>query len=220
MMPPKKDDKIDEDWMSTYSDMVTLLLCFFVMMMAVSKVDVVLFEQIKQGISQEWKKEPVEQPVAMLSADLAEDITMLSSEMDITLGNDQAGLTLEIPAAAFFDSGSARLKPQALNALNKIMSTIKAPRYNKFRFEIQGHTDDSPINTPAFPSNWELSAGRAAAVVRYFTDNNMNPERFRAVGMADIQPKYPNNDAYGQPIPHNQERNRRVVIRMEPTFYH
>ena len=199
--------------------MMTLLLCFFVLMMAVSKVDIILFEQIKQGISKEWRKEDAEQPIALIAADLSDDIQTISTDTEILLGRDQNGLTLEIPAKAFFKSGSAQLRPQAIAILSKILSTISAPRYNVFRFEVQGHTDDEKINTPLFPSNWELSAARAAAVVRFFIENNMNPARLRAVGMADIQPKYPNRDSYGQAIKHNQERNRRVVIRLEPTFY-
>ena len=220
MMPPKKDDGVDEDWMATYSDMVTLLLCFFVLMMGISKIDIILFEQIKHSISKELSKEETAQPLALMAADLADDIAALSSDAQITLGSDLTGLTLEIPAGMFFDSGSAQLQQKATTILSKLLSTLSAPRYNVFRFEVQGHTDDSPISTKQFPSNWELSAGRAAAGVRFFTDSGMNPARLRAVGMADIQPKYPNRDAYGQPIKINQDRNRRVVIRIEPAFYH
>lgn len=219
MMPEKKNEEVNEEWMSTYSDMVTLLLTFFIMLLAASKVDVVLFEQIKQGISKEWHNEEVEQPLSLLRADLAEDMVSVSTDAEMALGSDQSGLTLEIPAKAFFESGSAQLKPQAITILSKILSTLQAPRYNIFRYEVQGHSDDEKIATAQYPSNWELSSARASSVVRFFEEKGMNPARLRAVGMADVQPKYPNRDAYGQPIPHNQERNRRVIIRMEPSFY-
>jgi len=218
MMPEKKNEEANEDWISTYSDMVTLLLTFFIMLLAASKVDAVLFEQIKNGISKEWYNKDVEQPLASLRADLSDDLASVSTDADLALGKDQSGLTLEIPAKAFFKVGSAELLPKAKTILMKILSTLKAPRYNMFRFEVQGHSDDQRIKTSQYPSNWELSAARAAAVVRFFESNGIPSPRLKATGMADVQPKYPNRDAYGQPIPINQERNRRVVIRMEPSF--
>jgi chemotaxis protein MotB len=82
--------------------------------------------------------------------------------------------------------------------------------------DVQGHTDDSPINTPQFPSNWELSAARASAVVRYFAEKGIATERMRATGFADTIPKVPNRDPQGNPIRVNQEENRRITIRVFP----
>lgn len=217
-MPPKKPDENLEEWMTTYSDMVTLLLCFFVMLLAASKVDTVMFEQIRTGISREFMDRKVDKPVTLLRADLDDDLRAMHMENEASLGSDHMGLTLDLETDTFFKSGSASLLPQAQPILMKLASTLSAPRYNIFRFEIQGHTDDNPIHTEQFPSNWELSAARASAVTRFLIQHGIDPTRLRAVGLSDIQPRYPNRDAYGEPIPLNQQRNRRVRIRMDPVY--
>lgn len=219
MMPEKKPEENLEEWMTTYSDMVTLLLCFFVMLVAASKVDAVMFEQIRTGIAREFMDRQVDQPITLLIADLNDDLkTLRLDERDNLLGDDHLGVVLDLNANTFFDSGSAELKPEATPILTRLASTLKLKQYNIFRFEVQGHTDDNPINTERFPSNWELSSARASAVTRFLINHGIDETRLRAVGMSDIQPRFPNRDAYGVPIPHNQERNRRVVIRMDPVY--
>lgn len=219
MMPEKKTEENLEEWMTTYSDMVTLLLCFFVMLVAASKVDAVMFEQIRTGIAREFMDRQVDQPITLLIADLNDDLkTLRLDERDNLLGDDHLGVVLDLNANTFFDSGSAELKPEATPILTRLASTLKLKQYNIFRFEVQGHTDDNPINTERFPSNWELSSARASAVTRFLINHGIDETRLRAVGMSDIQPRFPNRDAYGAPIPHNQERNRRVVIRMDPVY--
>ena len=81
---------------------------------------------------------------------------------------------------------------------------------------MQGHTDDTPVNTPAFPSNWELSAARATMVVRLFIQHGMEPTRLAAEGLADTRPKVSNRDVTGKPLPVNQEINRRVSVHIYP----
>lgn len=218
-MPPKKGDDNLEEWMTTYSDMVTLLLTFFVMLLAASKIDTVMFEQIRSGVAREFMDRQIEQPITLLRADLDDDFKTLKMEpSETTLASDHIGLVLDLEADAFFDSGSADLKSSAVPVFKKIASTLSAPRYHLFRFEVQGHTDDVPIYNKQFPSNWELSSARAAAVARVLIENGVDPARMRVVGMASIQPRYPNKDPNGLAIPHNQQRNRRVVLRMDPVY--
>lgn len=217
-MPPKKKEINADDWQGTYGDCVTLLLCFFVMLLAAAKMDSVMFEQIRSGMSREFMDRQVEKPITLLRADLDDDLRALNMEDTTSLGSDHQGLLLDIESDSFFNSGSAVLRPESIPVLKRLVSTLNAPRYNIFRFEVQGHTDDSPINTNQFPSNWELSSARAAAVTRFLIDNGIAPTRLRAVGMADNQPLYPNRDANGNPIKHNQQRNRRVRLRMDPVY--
>ena len=80
---------------------------------------------------------------------------------------------------------------------------------------IEGHTDDVPIATSQFPSNWELSAHRASAVVRFLISRGVEADRMIAVGMADTQPKVPHRDDAGNPIVENRDINRRIVIKIE-----
>lgn len=217
-LPQKKKDINTDDWQGTYGDCVTLLLCFFVMLLAASKVDTVMFEQIRTGISRDFMDKKIEQPVSMLIADLSSDIKSMNMDKESLLGSDHVGVTLDLEADTFFNKGSAKLKEAAYPILRKLAATLKEPRYSLFRFEVQGHTDDDPIHTEQFPSNWELSSARASAVARALIAGGLDPTRLRAVGMADIQPRYPNRDAYGNPIPHNQQRNRRVLLRMDPVY--
>ncbi len=123
--------------------------------------------------------------------------------------------TFEMGSAAFFDSGSANLSDAGKAILRGILGPLSAAVAEGYRIRVEGHTDDTPIDTPQFPSNWELSTARASAVVHFFLEQGIPAQRLRAVGYADTEPKVPNRDAAGNPIPANQAQNRRVVIRLE-----
>ena len=84
-----------------------------------------------------------------------------------------------------------------------------------YSIDIEGHTDDAPISTPQFPSNWELSSARASAVARFLIGRGIKPERISVIGYADTKPKVPNRNAAGNPIPENRQENRRVMVRVE-----
>ena len=77
---------------------------------------------------------------------------------------------------------------------------------------IEGHTDDIPISSDEFPSNWELSTARASRVVRYLIDKGVSSEKLFAAGYADTKSKAPNLNEFGEPIPENRAENRRVEI--------
>jgi chemotaxis protein MotB len=116
------------------------------------------------------------------------------------------GVTIEINASVLFESGEARLGPEAQRIIGNV-AKILAP--TGFPLKVEGHTDSQPIATPQFPSNWELSGARASSVVRLFIDSGVEPRRLTAVGYADQRPVADNADAEGR------ARNRRVAITME-----
>jgi len=116
------------------------------------------------------------------------------------------GFTVEINASVLFGPGEARLDGNAQRALTSV-GEILAPA--DFPVIVEGHTDNTPINTPQFPSNWELSGMRAASVVRLFIDSGVDPRRLSAVGLADQRPVADNATAEGR------ARNRRVAITIE-----
>jgi chemotaxis protein MotB len=93
---------------------------------------------------------------------------------------------------------------------------VVQPPYDLYYVDVEGHTDDVPIHTPQFPSNWELSTLRATGVVRYLIKIGLEPDRLKAAGYADVNPKVPNLDLFGAPIPENRAKNRRIVIRLHP----
>ena len=99
--------------------------------------------------------------------------------------------------------------------LGQVAASLSSPRFAHDQVTVEGHTDDAPIHSAQFPSNWELSTARASAVVHFFLDAGVAPSRLRAAGYADTFPLVPNRDAAGRAIPENQARNRRVVIKLE-----
>jgi chemotaxis protein MotB len=112
-------------------------------------------------------------------------------------------VAVDISADVLFASGQARLSPAATDALQRLAEALK-PYPNSLR--VEGHTDDRPIDTTAFPSNWELSAARAASVVHLFMDRGLAPERMAVVGFGQYQPVTANSSAQGR------NANRRVVV--------
>jgi chemotaxis protein MotB len=123
--------------------------------------------------------------------------------------------TLQIGSTAFFGSGFATLSSAGKSILSDVAITLNSDALAAYRISIEGHTDDSPINTAQFQSNWELSTARAAAVVRFFLEQGIPARRLTAAGYADTFPLVPNRTAAGAVIPENQARNRRVVIKLE-----
>ncbi|WP_018610363.1 flagellar motor protein MotD [Uliginosibacterium gangwonense] len=116
------------------------------------------------------------------------------------------GISIEINASALFNPGEAVLGQDAARALRAVAEVIAA---GDFPIKVEGHTDNVPISTALFPSNWELSASRASSVVRLFVDAGVEPSRLTAAGYADQRPVASNA------TPENRARNRRVTILVE-----
>jgi chemotaxis protein MotB len=123
--------------------------------------------------------------------------------------------TLQISSNAFFASGQAVLSGPGKAILRDVAETLRSDAFAAYHISIEGHTDDMPINTPLFQSNWELSTARASAVVRFFLELGLSPRKLSAAGYADTYPIAPNRNADGTVIAENQAKNRRVVIKLE-----
>jgi chemotaxis protein MotB len=128
--------------------------------------------------------------------------------------------TLAFDSAAFFNRGSATLSSSGKVILQQLVGDLKSKEYLDYTATIEGHTDDVPISNAQFPSNWELSSARAAAVVRFFIEQGVSAQRLRAAGYADTHPLRPNRDSNGIALPENQAKNRRVVIGLEKIERH
>ncbi len=125
----------------------------------------------------------------------------LNSFIDI---NQIAGtIRLEVNESILFAIGSAELKPQGFALLRELAEMF---RQQPGTIDIEGHTDNIPINTEMYPSNWELASGRATAVARYLIEQAVEPSRLRAIGFADTKPRAKNNTALGR------SKNRRVSL--------
>jgi chemotaxis protein MotB len=202
-----------EDWLLSYADMITLLLAFFVLLLSISKFDATKAEKVTGGLSKGIGGHDVVQPIDTLKAEAQQQAKALKlDDGQITVSTDDRGLVLELDGGTFFDANSAELKPQFLPALTKMGQMLDSAKYADFQVELDGHTDDTPVATQTFPSNWELSAARASAVARLFIKQGMLPTRLQVVGFADTRPKVANRDAQGHPLPANQGINRRVSV--------
>ncbi|MGE3622736.1 MAG: flagellar motor protein MotB [Bdellovibrionales bacterium] len=268
-------DSHADDWLMTYADLITLLLCFFAIFLSVSvpkktpehklqlpQPEVVVpvapppdilegnlpLHGVKraqaptQDIADELPAPPADRPEDVVEptppdpqpaaaaetetpphaetpippATLPEIVDRLKFDGPATI--EQKGdriTTIDISSAAFFDSGSATLSGAGKTLLLQVAGNLKAEAYKDYQITVEGHTDDQPIRTAQFPSNWELSTGRAAAVVQFFLGQGIAAQKLRAAGYADTFPVAPNRDAAGKPLPDNQARNRRVVIKLE-----
>jgi chemotaxis protein MotB len=241
---PKRQEENTErgldDWLMTYADMITLLLCFFAVFLSVSAPKQEQFKQARDKVLETFSKEiPVgsdgdknKKQLDSIYDSMPAIIDRFGSEPlrieEVVDGDDEKHkskkekpdgdrlLTIEMPSAAFFGSGSATLSDEGKTLLKEILETeIKKQDLEGYIITIEGHTDDVPINTYQFPSNWELSTARAASVVRYFIEEGLAPQKLRASGYADSFPKIANRGFNGQSIPENQAQNRRVIIKLE-----
>ncbi len=224
-----------DDWILTYGDLMTQLVCFFVLLISFSSINAAKLQQAIISIQEALGGSGAGVLSALPSA--VEDLPK-SSQYDI---NDQKLVELESKISdyierqklsdhvetkmtkeglvitlkqkedsVFFDSADARIKESAypiLNEIGKLISNLP----NDIR--IEGHTDIRPINTPQFPSNWELSTMRATNVLKYLSYRlNIAPQRFSAVGYGPYRPIAGNDTEAGM------AKNRRVeIIILKPT---
>jgi len=212
-------------WLLTYADLVTLILVFFVLLFSLSRRELrnitdalksfeiaigneipktSLFDMIDTGSPEKRKK--LDQLTGMREVDVFKEIKSFISK--ISLGESvnveftEGKIVLRVEGGVLFRSGSSDLLPEASHILLDIIQIIQdSPHYD---IDIQGHTDDRPISTPKFTSNWELSAIRATTVLRYLIENGVSEERLTATGFADLRPVASNY------TPKGRRKNRRV----------
>ncbi|HEB85054.1 MAG TPA: flagellar motor protein MotB [Bacteroidetes bacterium] len=211
-------------WMVTYGDMMTLLLTFFVLIVSFSSVEQVKFKaaisSIQEGLGM-WPENAGILPSIVMKemakraqqqSEMVEDISEALEQIgmieSVEVYTTPSGVRLIISNNTLFESGQADLKPEFLSLLAEIAATIKAKPYSEVR--VEGHTDNVPIHTSQFPSNWELSAARALAVTKYFVfRGGLDPKKLSAVGYGEYRPRATNA------TPNGRARNRRVEIYIE-----
>ncbi|MBY0355359.1 MAG: OmpA family protein [Rickettsiales bacterium] len=212
----KKEAHEDESWLLTYADFITLLMCFFIIILSMSEPKQADVELLQDAL-EEFNKNTVDKPKPFnqLFDKLQMAIAELQAEEAISIEKTNRGVLLELSASSFYDSGSANFRPEAIPVLEKMAEVLANFDYEDYLVQIDGHTDDSPMQSSLFASNWELSAVRATTVVRFLIEHGMEKDKMRASGFADILPKVPNIDEFGNAIEENRELNRRVVIKIE-----
>ena len=229
----KEPEKPSTAWLGTYGDMITLMLCFFVMLYNPSEVDVTQLATITESLQMNQSESPTG-GMSLSSgrlSDLGNTISALPSlekgknlgtafkkavslfapevkSNKITITSDERGVVISLAADSFFKKGSAELNiEETRDALLHLSEFFNYPEIKDRRFRIEGHTDNTPVtNDSVFPSNWELSATRAVNVLHYLADYGVRENDFSVAGYADTRPKFSNDTAEGRAY------NRRVDI--------
>lgn len=216
-----------DDWVMTYGDLMSLLLTFFVLIVSFSSVQESKFEQAASSLHAAFGvlataesvidfNDPLVPPDNPEMAEFDPDADVvyevrevekmileagLAEQVDVEIRDD--GVLFRLNAPFLFESGGAQLAEAPKDLLSEMSSF-----FTKYPYEIEigGHTDDIPIGSAKFPSNWELSAARAVTVARYFQSVGIPPERIAATGYGEFHPSADNASAEGR------EKNRRVEI--------
>jgi chemotaxis protein MotB len=211
-----------ERWLLTYADLITLLMIFFVVMYSMSQVDKAKFDSVAAQLSIVMGGGSVISAQDPGANGILKDMpTPSKSEMDIAqdkleeyivdngLGDnakvyrDERGLIVSLNEGLLFSSGSAELDMDSQIVLAKIANAIKGlPNYVR----VEGFTDNVPIKTYKFASNWELASQRAINVSKLIIDNGLVPERLSTVSYGEYRPLFPNDSD------EHKKQNRRVDI--------
>ncbi|MDQ0156559.1 flagellar motor protein MotS [Robertmurraya andreesenii] len=231
---PDEHPKGAPAWMVTFSDLVTLILVFFILLFSMSQIDMIKFKAIAESFRGREILDfnpsivPLENPPGTQEdngneADGEEsDLQNLLSEIKTFLGENgledviianrtERGVVLVLDEQVLFETGEAEIIGGRNAFLDKVGGMLKnMPNLVK----VEGHTDNRPITTFRYPSNWELSTARSSSVIRYFVDHfQVESARFIAVGYGETRPIVPNDS------PENWEKNRRVeIVVLDPKF--
>lgn len=222
-------------WLISYADFVTLLFAFFVVMYSISSVNEEKYKTFGDALNSAFGKQASGVSVAMdasrepnlfqmvdrqtarlgeqqrriqermksLHTGLSQVMAELIAQHQVSVNRTKRGVEIDISASALFGVGEATLRPGTLDVLRQVAGVLSK---EELQIEVVGHTDDVPIATAQFPSNWELSSARASSVVRLLVDGGISPRRLAVVGLASNQPLVPNDSA------ENRAKNRRVTI--------
>ena len=213
--PPQKPD---DSWLMSYSDVVTSLMAFFVLIVAVSTIDQRKIEYIQEAFKEEILKEEFEKPFSTLEENIRQVIKDKNLENDVFVEADPIGIEITFSSSVLYKSGSAKLMQGIKPFLGEMAKLIVNMKYTNILIEVEGHTDDLPIKTVQYPSNWELSASRATHVVRFFIKNGIKSQSLKASGFADSRPKVP-NIVNGRPSRKNRSINRRMKLSIKRDVY-
>jgi chemotaxis protein MotB len=198
----EEDEDISSFWLMTYSDMVTLLLAFFLLMYSFS----VMSQDRKNDLVEELRGEKVQD--AKTRAELEETAREIARQLEKAAAfveSTETEVTVGLSSAVTFGSGDDVLSEPGEQALARA-ARILAGLPNVVR--IEGHTDDIPMRGGRFQSNWHLSAARAQTVVRVFMREGLDPRRIQVVGYADVRPRQ------GNDTPDGRAANRRIEIKL------
>lgn len=216
-------------WLTTYADMVTLMLCFFVMLFEPTEIDTTTLQTLSASISGDptggaqsvsagkladlgniVNTLPSMEKGKMLATALKKAVSLFAPEIKtnkIAVTSDERGLVISLASDVFFYPGTAELNiAESRDVLLNLAQFLSAEDLAERRFRIEGHTDSGTTDPSVWKSNWELSTARAVNVLHNLTDFGAQESRFSVAGYADTRPIFSNDTAEGRAY------NRRVDV--------
>ncbi len=200
-------------WVLSYGDMMSLLLCFFIVIASISTVNQQALEEVSSSMAKGMKKKHTK-PLKAVVDDIKKIVHEENLEKEMSVEMGPQGAEIKFAGQSLFESAQADINTSAYPILKKVSDVLQKEDARAYYVIVEGHTDSVPIQSEIFPSNWELSSARASSVIRYFNETGIEPKRCKAIGYADTRPETANADALGNPISSNQSKNRRVIIKL------
>ena len=202
-------DEQSERWLISYADLITTLMVFFLALYVLElakdrDLQTKQFEAQAASLRAQTMTNTAADARKAAEAKLVALLAPLTETHAVTVNESRQGVEIAINAKVLFNSGDARLLPDSIDVLDRVAKVL-ASQSDK-NILVEGHSDSVPISTGKYESNWELSAARAGAVVRFFVDKGIEPHRLAAVGRADNVPLVLGEDAAARAA------NRRVTI--------
>ncbi len=201
-----------EPWLVSYADLMTLLFGFFAMLFTYASFEDVDVVKVNSRVAKYFGGSYVA-PAEKMADQLKFVWGQSPYKNDLDLKISGEGLEIAFITSVLFNTGSAEILPEAGPPLKLLIHLVQKAEKNSM-IRVEGHTDDNPVHSPIFPSNWELSAARAAAIARMFEAAGFPANRLSAAGYGSSRPAFPNRDENGNPIEVNQAHNRRVVVKV------
>jgi chemotaxis protein MotB len=213
--PPRiKVKKKEALWLYSLTDLTFILMAFFALMLSMSKPDRQQYDQVASAVQ---AQNPASEKLANLTVvaeDLEKVIKQQKLEDEIKVRIDINGLLLEFSEKLVFPSGSAQASTTFEKTTEKVLNVLsQAP--DRYLIHIEGHTDDLPIQSKSFKSNWELSAARGITLLKLLQERGLDEKRMRVQAVAHTQPKIPIEGKSGQSLQEARRANRRVIIRLD-----
>jgi chemotaxis protein MotB len=199
----------DEDpWLLSYADLVTNLLAFMVVLVSMAGISFESMEAIEGVFTQvDEQKAP---PLKQLSNEIRQLALAEGLAGKVETAMDREGLAIQLQDRILFPSGVATLSTEGMDLVKKLANLLKRLP-DRYKVDVEGHTDDVPIATLRFRNNWELAAARALTVRESLETDGVPDERLSITAYADTRPaKAPDTDSLDE----RRRRNRRVVIRV------
>ena len=211
-----KMEEFEDDegsWLLSYADMMTLIACFFILLMAFANFDPVGFTKKTKVISQHFNKDKFknsETKMKILSEEIAKH-PEIETKSKITVHDSE--IVISFSGTVLFGAGGYKLNNQATVAVDTLIDIIKTfdPGFNIL---VEGHSDNQKNEESSLTSSWAVAGARAASVVERFEYFGFDPKKLKAISWGDSKPLLPNADKEGNPIPQNIKMNRRVIIKV------